>query len=143
MVLLTHRATTNDFLPSVDGQEGGNIPWGMQRNMHHSLIESLPMVDIYAGDRKVDHLGQELEVPHHLMVGGDAPQPSPPQTPTEGEPVEGISHRTSNVSSIADFEAGEDLRASAPRVDLSAPVATATSSSSISSSTPLISNYGT
>ena len=144
MVLLKHRTTTDDFLPSVDGQQGGNIPWGMQRNMRHSLMESLPAVDLYATDHKGNHLSQEQDISHRLMVDSNDPHPSriSPSSYASTDGNEGITHGTSNISSIADSEAGEDLRASAPRVDLSAPVAKATSSSSISSSSLLISTYG-
>ena len=116
----------------------------MQKSMQHSLMESLPAVDAYAANHNGSHFSPEQDPPHHLVMNGDALRASgtsaPPYTAIEGD--KGFSPRTSDVSSITELEAGEDLTASAPRVDLSASVPSATSSSSISSSSPLLSTYG-
>ena len=116
----------------------------MQKNMQHSLMESLPAVDAYAANHNGSHFSPEQDPPHHLVMNGDALRArgtsAPPYTAIEGD--KGFSPRTSDVSSITELEAGEDLTASAPRVDLSASVPSATSSSSISSSSPLLSTYG-
>ena len=116
----------------------------MQKSMRHSLMESLPAVDAYAANHNESHFSPEQDPPHHLVMNGDALRASgtsaPPYTAIEGD--KGFSPRTSDVSSITELEAGEDLTASAPRVDLSASVPSATSSSSISSSSPLLSTYG-